>query len=244
MKKLLSFCFIWTLVCGVAHGDDYKCFYSTNDSYNCNDQSQIYYVRVRQFFNCADSSEDLTFVVQNGGSTDCSGFGEGTLYSFLGQSCYKCYDNFTLTPIDSTIMDKVLKSGNIIPTKSCSSEWMAIDGITKYYCKCTLSETKTGNWESFATGYERRKIEKLDDESCTYPTSLSKYEYRCAVGYYGSSTNGTSGCSKCNTINGIQSTTSSAGQTSCTACCVEAGATGTNTKGAFKLTTKCCNTSC
>lgn len=105
----------------------------------------------------------------------------------------------------------------------------------------TCSDCNSTDWTAYSTGYERKTT-----ATCNTSTGVCNktYTYRCAVGYYGSSTNGTSGCTKCNTINGIQSTTSSAGQTSCTACCVDSGATGTNTKGAFKLTAKCCNTSC
>ena len=92
-----------------------------------------------------------------------------------------------------------------------------------------------GNWASYATGYERRSV--------TRPTgcsNASSYQYRCAAGYYGSSTNGTSGCTKCPSVCNSVATTSTAGNTSLGGCCAAAGSRGTNAKGSFLLKNAVC----
>lgn len=93
-----------------------------------------------------------------------------------------------------------------------------------------------GNWEDLGTGYERRSV--------TRPTgcnNASSYQYRCAAGYYGSSSNGTSGCTKCPSVcDNVQTTSTAGSNTTVGTCCAAAGSRGTDAKGAFKLTSKTC----
>ncbi|MCM1294387.1 MAG: hypothetical protein NC311_02395 [Muribaculaceae bacterium] len=86
---------------------------------------------------------------------------------------------------------------------------------TYYYCACSCS---TSGWSSGNTGYEKRTV-------CNNSTCATSTEYRCAAGYWGTSTNGTSGCSPCPTWTGVY--TSSAKTTS---------ATGTSPTGTTAIT--------
>ena len=61
-------------------------------------------------------------------------------------------------------------------------------------CERSCPDCDSVDWASSGTGYEKRILANCNGETgvCTKTT-----EYRCAAGYYGSSTNGTSGCSEC-----------------------------------------------
>ena len=85
------------------------------------------------------------------------------------------------------------------------------------------------NFSSYSTGYQRKATRTCDCETCR-----TTYSYRCAAGYYGSSSNGTSGCSPC-----PSGGTSSAGTTSATGCYIPSGTTGSDATGTYKYTSNC-----
>ncbi len=88
------------------------------------------------------------------------------------------------------------------------------------------------DWAAYSTGYESKV-----SATCNTRTGACKRttSYRCAAGYYGSSTNGTSGCSKCPSPG-----TTAAGATSITECCIPSGTTGSDTTGTYTYTSQCC----
>lgn len=98
-----------------------------------------------------------------------------------------------------------------------------------YYCACSCSTT---GWTAGNTGYEKRTV-------CNTTTCATSTEYRCAVGYYGASTNGTSGCSRCPASGGVYGTTASAGSTSITACYIPSGSAFSDGTGAGTYTGNC-----
>lgn len=113
-------------------------------------------------------------------------------------------------------------------------------------CECICTDCTTDSWSAGNTGYQRRTKRSCN---CTSGSAIcnAQYEYRCAAGYYGSSTNGTSGCSACPTwtnvyTNSARTTlargTSSDGTTAITSCYI---ATGTyyDATGTFTLDSKC-----
>ncbi len=86
---------------------------------------------------------------------------------------------------------------------------------------CTTTDWANGN-----TGYQTRTVATCNCETCT-----KKKEYRCAPGYWGTSSNGTSGCTRC-----PQSGSSAAGTTSQTGCYVTGG---NDAGGTFNYASDC-----
>ncbi|MDR0741459.1 MAG: hypothetical protein LBF28_01665, partial [Rickettsiales bacterium] len=85
-------------------------------------------------------------------------------------------------------------------------------------------------YSDFATGYQSAisKSCNIETLACTSTTV-----YRCASGYYGSSTTGTSGCTQCPTGG-----TSDAGATDATDC-YASPRNGTDTTGSWEYTSTC-----
>ena len=111
---------------------------------------------------------------------------------------------------------------------------------------CTASNCASTNWVAKSTGYETRTYRSCSATG-TSGTCNSTTQYRCAAGYYGSSTNGTSGCTQCPQWTGVYTNsgkttlargTSSAGTTAITGCYVAPG-TYYDATGTFKTTTNC-----
>lgn len=91
------------------------------------------------------------------------------------------------------------------------------------------------DWTAYRTGYERRINRDCEcDGTCTSTT-----QYRCAVGYYGTSTNGTSGCTRCPSSGGIYGTTAAAGSKNITSCYIPANQTMSDGTGEYVFTNKC-----
>lgn len=81
-------------------------------------------------------------------------------------------------------------------------------------CSCNCSScTSDSSYSNYSTGYQRQAVRSCDCSSGT-ATCKTTYQYRCAAGYYGSSTNGTSGCSKC-TSSGTSDLGDNATQSKC-----------------------------
>lgn len=123
-------------------------------------------------------------------------------------SCSGSYPNAYYTYMDGTICTD-------IPITQC--------------CK-TRPGPWSGNWTAWRPGYQRMENRDYECDG----TYIVTYSYRCAAGYYGSSTNGSSGCSKCPSPG-----TSDAGATSITSCYIKSGTTGTETNGTYIYTSNC-----
>lgn len=94
-------------------------------------------------------------------------------------------------------------------------------------CNGCSNCTSDAAWSAHTAGYEKKVIRTCNCNTCQAATT-----YRCAAGYYGTSSNGTSGCTRC-PDNG----NSGAGTTSVTGCCISGGA---DTSGNFSFTPNCC----
>lgn len=109
-----------------------------------------------------------------------------------------------------TIHECILNVAPIRPCKNCNST----------------------DWGAHSTGYESRV-----NATCNHSTGVCTKTtvYRCAVGYYGNSTNGTSGCDSC-PESGI---TSNAGATLITECYLASGTTGSDHTGMYTYAGDC-----
>lgn len=109
-------------------------------------------------------------------------------------------------------------------------------------CK-TCSNCTSTSWAALRTGYQSRTV-----KTCSCRGTCSSYtEYRCAAGYYGTSTNGTSGCTQCPEWTNVYTTsarstkvrgTSNAGATAMTECFVAPG-TYYDVSGTLKISSNC-----
>lgn len=91
---------------------------------------------------------------------------------------------------------------------------------------CTDKEWTAGN-----TGYEY-------SVTCGANCDTSR-KYRCAKGYYGTSTDGTTGCTRCPASGGTYGTTAVAGSTAVTSCYIPSGTTFSGTSGSGTYTGNC-----
>lgn len=100
---------------------------------------------------------------------------------------------------------------------------------------CTNLNCSSTSWESAqSSGYETRQYKYCSGRY----TCVSETEYRCASGYYGSSTNGTNGCTRCPSSNGIYGT-SAAGSKLITNCYMPTETILTDETGTFIYTSDC-----
>ncbi len=112
-------------------------------------------------------------------------------------------------------------------------------GITYNTCECTCSNcTSDTSWSAGSTGYQKQTTRWCECYAGT-PTCNTSTEYRCAVGYYGSSTNGSSGCARCPASSGTYGTTASAGTTSVSGCYIPAGSSFSDSTGSGTYTRDC-----
>lgn len=103
--------------------------------------------------------------------------------------------------------------------------------ISYYKCGCT-NGCSTTEWTAKSTGYEVR-------DYCNTTNCSTTKQYRCAVGYYGSSTNGTSGCTRCSASGGVYGTTAAAGSTVITSCYIPSGSSFSDSSGSGTYTENC-----
>ena len=99
----------------------------------------------------------------------------------------------------------------------------------------TCSDCTSTNWLSYNTGYQRRTV-----KTCNVSTGncSSTYEYRCAAGWYGSSSNGTSGCTRCPDLNGVYGS-STAGSKYITSCYIPSNTVMSDATGSMVFTNNC-----
>lgn len=116
---------------------------------------------------------------------------------------------------------------------SCNGEFPTCAGRCMENCSGGCSNCTSTQWASSGTGYETRTYATCDCKTCTKST-----EYRCAAGYYGSSTNGTSGCTRCPSSGGIYGT-SAAGSTAITSCYIPSGTSMSDSTGTYTYTDNC-----
>ena len=100
-------------------------------------------------------------------------------------------------------------------------------------CK-SCSGASTGTWTAHSTGYEKRTVTECNCSG----TPTTRTEYRCAAGYYGTTSNGTSGCTRCPASGGIYGT-SAAGSTAITACYLPSGTAFSDAAGSGTYTGDC-----
>ena len=109
----------------------------------------------------------------------------------------------------------------------CSSTSIVIDYDE---CeKCTLNCSGSLSWSTIKAGYQRRTV-------CN--NGCGTYEYRCAAGYYGSSTNGSTGCNKCPSSGEVEGQ-SAAGSTEITSCYIPKNTTLSDSTGKYQYTSDC-----
>ncbi len=94
--------------------------------------------------------------------------------------------------------------------------------------------TSDASWSAHSAGYEKKV-----NRTCSCNTCNSTTVYRCAAGYYGTSSNGSSGCTKCPNYMGGGNAQSSAGTTQINGCYAPAGAGGSDTTGNRAFDTDC-----
>lgn len=140
------------------------------------------------------------------------------------------------------------KSHIAIPTcKKCDAGYKLVDknwnfnDCTVIYQECGCAGCTNcnykGTWLKGNLGYEKRSVDKCNCNTCNRVT-----EYRCAAGYYGSSTNGTSGCTRCPSSGVVYGTNTAGNNTSRTSCCIPANTTMSDAGGKHIFTSSCCYT--
>ena len=122
--------------------------------------------------------------------------------------------------------------------KSTTAQMGGCGNARYYYCEenCTGCSNCTSDttWSATGTaGYEKKVTRTCSCNTCNASTS-----YRCAAGYYGSSTNGTSGCARCPSSGGVYGT-SAAGSTAITSCYIPSGTSMTDSVGTYEYTSNC-----
>ena len=115
---------------------------------------------------------------------------------------------------------------------------LSTGGTSKYYyceqnCTGCSNCTSDSDWSAGNTGYQKKTTRTCSCNTCNEITT-----YRCAPGYYGTSTNGTSGCTICPTANSMTGT-SAAGSTSQTSCYIPSDTSNNDSAGIFTFTENC-----
>lgn len=106
-------------------------------------------------------------------------------------------------------------------------------------CDCKCSGCSSSDYTDIGNGYERRELKTCSCSSGSAKCVTSGYSYRCAQGYWGSSSNGTSGCTRCDPSGGAYGTTASAGTTAKTGCYLPSGTSFSETPGSGTYTGNC-----
>lgn len=129
-------------------------------------------------------------------------------------------------------------NGAAVPVgDTCPGESTPCGGGTDLVLCATDSDCPSGSdWAPYAVGYEFRTADSMCfNKNCVGGGT----SYRCAVGYYGSSTNGKTGCTSCKTATGNDSATSTAGSTLITNCYLPAGTSFSDSTGSGTYTANC-----
>ena len=140
----------------------------------------------------------------------------GPLYAI--QTCDSCKSGGKFSATESVQL-----------SPSCTVQYRTCEENCTGCSNCT-SDT---SWSAGNTGYEKKVTRTCNCNTCNAST-----QYRCAAGYYGSSTNGTSGCTRCPSSGGTYGT-STASSTSITSCYIPSGVSISDSLGAFTFTSNC-----
>ncbi|MDE6571046.1 MAG: hypothetical protein K2L95_02395 [Alphaproteobacteria bacterium] len=137
-------------------------------------------------------------------------------YGLGFQDCETCVDGATKTSKTDTIT--FVNSGGM-RRGTCN--------IGYNVCTCTKTATCTdGPWTTIRAGYQSRIKSTAVCNTCKTST-----EYRCAPGYYGSTSNGSTGCTQCPSVDGVAGTSAGGNGTTITSCYVSTGTTFSNSSG-------------
>ena len=128
----------------------------------------------------------------------------------------------------------------------CSADSCTCKGTTTYPCyNPCIEEINCGEtrWSAHSTGYQKGTYTRCSLDTSTGMCDVTETtKYRCAAGYYGSSSNGTSGCTRCPSSGGVYGT-SVAGSTTITSCYLPSGTTlsfsDTKGSGTETITSNC-----
>ena len=131
-------------------------------------------------------------------------------------SCSRCETGYELTQQRATV-------------PNCSNE--ILFNVCRKPCDGTCSDCTTSAWTAGNTGYQKRTYASCNTATCVCTKTA---QYRCAAGYYGTSSNGTSGCTRC-----PSSGSSAAGTTAITSCYLPSGTTGSDSTGSYTYTANC-----
>ncbi|MDE5616010.1 MAG: hypothetical protein K2I81_04235 [Alphaproteobacteria bacterium] len=159
----------------------------------------------------------------NGGTCPSDGiYTNGKVYGHCtnGTTC-ECYNTDETGTPSITVQCECTDEGNY--------ETIGYGCLNGIYQKCKSCSGSSGAWGTHSTGYEKRSVTTCSCDG----TKSTRIEYRCAKGYFGTSTNGTSGCSQCFP----PATTSSAGKTQGTDCYIPAGTNMSDSSGIFTCST-------
>ncbi len=168
--------------------------------------------------------------------TTCTGSEMYTLNTCLDGSyttkCYKASSSGNIYKVficsacahgtlgDATLSELIPECNLLTPVTQCCN---ACDSAS-----CTSDTT----FSAYRTGYESKSTRMC---SCLNGCKVTSTSYRCAAGYYGSSTNGTTGCTAC--PNGGTSVAGS--NTSITSCYLPTGTKFSDTSGSGEYTENC-----
>ena len=145
-------------------------------SWNCYVPDAWYYSASPTSRNCADYTAMCVYL-------------SGTVTGVA--SCMTCNPGYELAKTTAGIT-ACSQSGD--PSEDSGG----INSYTYTYCtkNCSTSNCAPTAWSAKGTGYETRTNRSCSTTG-TSGTCNTSTQYRCAAGYYGSSSNGTSGCAQC-----------------------------------------------
>lgn len=124
---------------------------------------------------------------------------------YLVNTCTSCAAGHTLTDV---------------PLRDIISE-CDVATTVKLCCRTCTACTSDNEYSASGTdGYDRKAIRTCD---CNTGCKISRYTYRCAAGYYGTSTDGKTGCTRCPLSAGGTHGTSPAGKIDITSCYIPSG---------------------
>lgn len=183
-------------------------------------------------------------------STSYCSVGAGGGDTYPAGNCKNSYNVYFSSPQgDCYIMGNcsTCKSGYTLVNQDINSNWFSycdnkdVLPTTQATCECICNNCSNTGWTALRIGYQVSYTRHCDCSSGS-AQCITKNNYRCAAGYYGSSTNGTSGCTKCPvfaTSSGNYTGTSAAGSTSITKCYIPSGTSPSDSTGKYQFTQNC-----
>jgi len=147
-------------------------------------------------------------------------------------SCYKCKDGYK----------QVTKTDTVGPCSAAEYITCAEDtggstgGGDTGSCENGTCTANNDKWISAGNGYEANPVHACFGSEC----KLMGTNYRCAAGYWGSSTNGTSGCDECPGLDSYHPGKSNPGNnTNITDCYIPKNINITDDTGTYHFTSDC-----